>query len=155
MHNQLASEMAAVVGVIDPDAYATGNIDTGWIDASKFDRFMAIVMAGDIVSTGTLDAKLQQASDSSGTGAEDITGKAITQLTQAGTDSNKQAIINLRPEEMVGASLSFKAGTATHFRLRLVSATAGADAGALVLGFVPRYGAASDNDLTSVDEIKA
>lgn len=155
MYNQLASEMAAVVGNIDPDAYGTGNYDTGWIDASKFDRFMAIVQAGDLGSSATLDGKLQQASDASGTGAEDITGKAITQLTQAGTDSNKQAIINLKPEDMVGATLSFKNGTATHFRLRIAVGTATSDAGGIVLGLVPRYGAASDNDAATVDEIKA
>jgi hypothetical protein len=156
--NERASEAAAVVGVIDPDAYAQNDYDTGWIDASKFHRFLAIVMVGDLGASATLNAKLQQASNSGGTGAEDITGKAITQLTQAGSDSNKQALIDLRPDEMVGALLSFKNGTATHFRLRLtVTAEASppesVDAGAVVLGFVPRNAPAHQSDLVSVDEI--
>jgi hypothetical protein len=159
MHlNQRASEAAAVVGVVDPDAYAAGTYDTGWIDASKFHRYLAIVTAGDIGAGSMLDAKLQQASSSGGAGAEDITGKAITQLTQAGADSNKQALIDLRPDEMVGASLSFKDGTATHFRLRLtVTATASppvpVDAAGVVVGYAPRYAPAHQHDAASVDEI--
>lgn len=145
--NALASELAAVIGNIDPDAYAAGTVTTGWIDASTFHQFMAIVQAGDLGVSATLDAKLEQASDGSGTGAKDVTSKAITQLTQAGTDSNKQAIINLRPEELDIAN-GFN-----HFRLSMTVAVATSDAGAVVLGVNARQGAASDNDATTVDEI--
>jgi hypothetical protein len=54
---------------------------------------------------------------------------------------------------MVGALLSFKNGTATHFRLRVTIGTATSDMGAVVLGFVPRNAPAHQSDLTSVDEI--
>lgn len=145
--NALPSERAAVVGVIDPDAYSASTVTTGWISAADFQTFMAVVYAGDLGASATLDAKLEQASDSSGTGAKDVTGKAITQLTQAGSDSNKQAIINLRQEE-----LDIQNGF-THFRLSVTIATAACDAGASVYGFDPRTGLASDSDAASVDEI--
>lgn len=147
MVNLKASEQVAVVGNIDPDAYAAGAVSSGWIDASKFHNFLALVQAGDLGTSATLDGKLEQASDSSGTGAKDITGKAITQLTQAGTDSNKQAEINLRPEE-----LDVEGGF-THFRLTMTVATATSDAGGVVLGVNPRDGFASANDASTVDEI--
>ena len=141
------TDQVAVVGVIDPDAYAADTYTSGWIDMADFNRIMAVVRAGDLGTSATLDAKLEQASDSSGTGAKDITGAAITQLTQAGTDSNKQAIINAWAEDLD------RANGFTHVRLSMTVGTATSDAGAIVFGFDRRYGSASDGDLASVDEI--
>lgn len=147
--NLLASDRAAIVGVIDPDATTASTVTSGWIAAADFHSFMAIVMAGTLGASATLDAKLEQATDSSGTGAKDISGKAITQLTKAGSDDDKQAIINLLPEEM-DVNNNF-----THFRLSVTVATATSDAGGLVLGLDPRHDDASASDLASVDEIVA
>lgn len=145
--NNRPSEVTALVGIIDPDAYAAGAVSTGWVDASKFFKFLAIIMAGDLGASATLDAKIEQAKDASGTAAKDLTGKAITQLTKAGTDDNKQALINIRSEE-----LDINGGF-THLRLTMTTAAATSDSGGILLGFNPRYGPASDHDLTSVDEI--
>ena len=147
--NNLPSERTAIVGVIDPDVTAAGDVSTGWVAAKDFHNFMAIVFAGTLGSSATLDAKIEQATDSSGTGAKDVTGKAITQMTQAGTDSDKQAIINVKQSDLDIAN-SF-----THLRLTVTVATASSDAGAVLLGFDPAYGAASDYDATTVDEIVA
>jgi hypothetical protein len=148
MHPNLkASELAAVVGVIDPDVSAAGAFSTGWIAAKDFQQFLAIVLAGTLGTSGTLDAKLEQATDASGTGVKDITGKLITQLTQAGTDSDKQALINLRPEEL-DVDNAF-----THFRLTITVAVATSDAGGIVLGLTPRDGFANAKDAATVDEI--
>lgn len=144
---QKASETAAILAVVDPDANTAGTITTAWIPAKNYHKFMAIVMAGDLGTSGTLDCKIQQATDASGTGAKDITGKAITQLTQAGTDSNKQAIINLDAESL-DVDNSF-----THIALVFVTAVATGDSGAVLLGLDPRNGPASDNDVSTVDEI--
>ena len=145
--NKLPSERAAVVGNIDPDAYAASTVTTNeYIPLKNFRRFMAIVQAGDIVSTGTIDAKLVSYTSAAGAGAADITGSAITQLTQAGTDSNKQVVINLNADALAGTS-------ATHFRLSVTMGTAGADLSAVVLGFDPLYSPAADNDVSTVDEI--
>lgn len=147
--NLLPSDRAAIVGVIDPDVTAAGAVSTGWVAAKDFLTFMAIVFAGTLGSSATLDAKIEQASDSSGTGAKDVTGKAITQLTQAGTDSDKQAIINVKQSD-----LDLVNGF-THLRLTVTVGTASSDAGAVLLGFDPAYGPASDYDAASVDEIVA
>jgi hypothetical protein len=147
--NLLPSDRAAIVGVIDPDVTAAGAVSTGWVAAKDFLTFMAIVFAGTLGSSATLDAKIEQASDSSGTGAKDVTGKAITQLTQAGTDSDKQAIINVKQSD-----LDIVNGF-THLRLTITVATASSDAGGVLLGFDPAFGPASDYDAATVDEIVA
>lgn len=147
--NVKPSDRVAVVGVIDPDVTTASTVTTSWIDMAKFGALMAIVMAGTLGSSATLDAKFQQATDSSGTGAKDIAGKAITQLTQAGTDSDKQAIINLFQNE-----LDIDNGF-THVQLSLTVGTATSDAGAIVLGFDPVKGQAALSDLATIDEIVA
>lgn len=143
----LPSELAAVVANIDPDAQTAGAKTSGWVDASEFMAFMAIFQAGTLGSSATLDGKIEQATDSSGTSAKDVTGAAITQLTQAGTDSDKQAVINLRTE-----NLDVDGGF-THIRLSMTIGVATSDAAAILLGFGPRHGPASDHDAATVDEI--
>jgi len=145
--NPLPSQRSAVAAVIDPDANAAGALTSDWIDMGQFESVMAVVMAGTLGSSGTLDFKLQQATDSSGTGAKDITGKAITQLTQAGTDSDKQAIINCYSDEL-DTNNGF-----THVAAVMTTATATSDSAAIVFGCDPKFGPASDYDLASVDEI--
>lgn len=147
--NLLPSMRAAVAATIDPDVYTAAAYSSDWVDMATFESIMAVVMAGTLGTSATLDAKLQQATDGSGTGVKDITGKAITQLTEAGTDSDKQAIINCRSDEL-DVNNGF-----THVRLTMTVAVATSDAGAIVLGLDPRYGPASDNDLATVDEIVA
>ena len=143
----LPSELAAVVAVIDPDANTAATYTTGWISMADFATIMAVIMAGDLGASATLDAKLEQASDGSGTGAKDITGAAITQMTQAGGDSNKQAILQCYAEDMdIGSDF-------THVRLSMTVATATSDCSAVVMGMGARYGPASDHDAASVSEI--
>ncbi|MBI1405701.1 MAG: hypothetical protein GC145_06200 [Caulobacter sp.] len=140
------SQRAAIVGVIDPQS-ATTVKTCGWIAAADFLNFMAIINVGALSASATVDGKLQQATDSSGTGVKDVTDSDITQLTKAGSDDNKQVVINLKQED-----LDFANGF-THFRLSITPATAAALISGTVLGFDPRYGAASDSDAATVDEI--
>lgn len=144
--NSLPSERAAVVAAIDPDAYGAGTVYSGYIALKNFERLMAIILAGDFVSTGKIDAKFVAYTDDQGNGAADVAGTSITQLTEAGTDSNKQAIINLNTDTLAGSGK-------THVRLAMTLTTAGADSGAVVLGFDPKYAPASDSDASTVDEI--
>lgn len=148
MTTHTASEAIALLGVVDPDVTTASTVTTGWIDASEFDRFLAVVSAGTLGSSATIDAKLEQASDSSGTGAKDISGKAITQITQAGTDqSDTQALINLRQTELDLAN------NFTHFRLSITVGTATSDACGHVFGYAPNYAPASDFNAASVGEV--
>lgn len=143
--NILPSNEAVLAGVIDPDLNAAGTLTTGWISMATFQAIQAIILAGALGTSATLDAKLEQATDSSGTGAKDVTGKAITQLTDAGSDSDKQAIINCRADELDIAN-GFN-----HVRLSMTVAVASSDSAALVLGHYARYQPAAD--IATVDEV--
>lgn len=144
--NMKASDRAAIAAVIDPDVTAAGTVTSGWVDMSKFGSALAIVMAGTLGTAATLDAKIEQASDSSGTGAKDVTGLAITQMVKASNDDN-QALINIRQGD-----LDF-AGGFTHVRLSITVATASSDAGGLIIGMDPVKDVASASDLAAVVEI--
>lgn len=141
--NLPASARAGLVGIIDPDLNTVGAHTTGWISVTNFYSFLAIIAAGSLGASATIDAKLEQAKDGSGTDAKDITGKAITQITA----NDQQALINLRPEELD------MNGDYTHFRLSMTVATASSDSAGFVLGLTPRYGDAAANDIASVAEI--
>jgi len=141
------SEIVAVLGAIDPDANTAATHSTGWISMSNFQALLAIIMAGTLGRSAKLNAKLQQATSASGTGAKDIPGAAITELTQAGSDNDKQAIIECWAENLDLAN------NFTYVRLSMTVAVATSDCGAVVLGMNPRYGPASDHDAETVDEI--
>ena len=141
------SEKVAVVATIDPDAYTAAAYTSDWVNMADFEEVLAVIKVGTMASTSTVDAKLQQATDSSGTSAKDVTGKAITQLTEAGSDSDKQALINLKSYE-----LDVENGF-THVAVVVTVGTAASDMDATILGLRPKYGPASDYDLASVDEI--
>ena len=96
--NAKPSEHLALLATIDPVSSSGAN-NSGWVDMKNWHAMLAVIGVGAMTATGTVDAKLQQASDSSGTGAKDITGKAITQLLAAG-GNNRQAMINVRATDL-------------------------------------------------------
>jgi len=144
--NALPSEVSAIVGVVDPDANAAGAVSSAWVAMADFESIMAIVMAGTLGTSATLDAKLEQATDSSGTGVKDISGKAITQLVKA-TNDDDQAIINCRAEDLDLAN------DFTHARLTMTVGTATSDCAGIVIGFNARRMPTDGEDLASVVEI--
>lgn len=100
MHlNTKISEGLALLGSIDPVNLAAGTVTTGWVAVSNFHSFMALIASGVLGAAATLDAKIQQATDNVGTGAKDITGKAITQIVKA-TGDGKQALIEFRAPDV-------------------------------------------------------
>lgn len=140
--NVMPSEAAAIVATIDPDAYTAAAYNSDGVDMSKFESLMVVGMAGDLGSSATLDFVVKSGSDNSTFGN---TVKTFTQLTQAGSDSDKQVVCNVRAEDLVEGD--------RYVRVEMTVGTATSDAGAIILGFNPRYGPASDNDLSTVDEI--
>ena len=130
--NAKGSELFSVLATIDPASQAVGTVTTGWISAGNHHTLLALVQSGVLGTGATLDAKLQQATDASGTGAKDVTGKAITQIVKA-TGDNKQALINLRPDD-----LDVTNGFA-YVRLSLTVAVAASLTAAQLLGFNPRF----------------
>ena len=145
--NAKGSELFAVLATIDPASLAVGTVTTGWLSVANFHALVASIETGALCTSATLDAKLQQALDSSGTSAKDITGKAITQLTQAGGGSAKQVLINVKPEEL---------DTVNGFgfvRLSITVGVAASLAGAQVLGVNPRYAPADAFNQAAVAQI--
>lgn len=139
--NMKPSEMLAVLGTIDPVSQAAGTVSTGWLDQATYLSVMAVIQTGVLGASATVDAKLQQATDSSGTGAKDITGKAITQIVKASGD-NKQAIINMKEADL-DTENGFR-----YVRLSITVGTAASLVSATVYGAMPRYAAVSNQAAT-------
>ena len=128
---ELDTERMELLAVIHPDLHQ-GTYYTPWIAMQGRHKAIAKLYVGDIGQAGTVDLELQEATDAGGTGAAAIAGKAITQLTQAGGDSDDSCAINLRTEEMnCAANYAF-------IRARLDVLAASANVGLLILGNVPR-----------------
>jgi hypothetical protein len=135
--NLKPSQRVAVVAAIPPQSVAAVQT-SGWIDATLFHNYLAMVQLGTLGAAATVDAKLQQATDNAGTGAKDVAGKAIAQFLKATPDDNKQALINLKQEDLDFAN-GFK-----FFRLSITPAVAASQIAGTVFGMDTRYGAASD-----------
>jgi len=136
--NTLPSDRAAVAAApLSPlSEGSTGT--TGWADASKFRRFMAVIMAGVEGSSATVDAKLQQATSSGGAGAKDVPNSSITQFLKA-SDDNKEAIINFDTANIDVAN-GFR-----FVRLSITGGTAASLVAGLLLGFDPFNGPAAQD----------
>ena len=156
--NILPSEVAAPVGTIDPDNYATGAQNSDFVDMENWESLRTLLMVGAWGdTTTTIDMKLQQATSSGGAGVKDITGKAITQIA-AGSPAagDKQAVINVRASELdTNNDFQFVRAVVTiaDSASPADSPTVSTDYAVVIDGFGPRYGPASDFDLASVVEI--
>ena len=75
-----------VVQVFAPDSL-DGTITSSEIDVTGYYEALFIVSVGTMVSSSTLDCKIQAASTTGGS-LSDITGAAITQQTEAGGDTD-------------------------------------------------------------------
>jgi len=154
--NMHASEMVAVLDAIDPDVTTASTVTSGWISAANFYAFMAVVLGGTLGVSSSVTAKIEKATAAAGTGATDLTGATITALTGSGADSDKQAVISFRQDQ-----LGHDSGTPyTHFRLSITAGDDGtsptgttSDLGGLVLGVFPRVAPASDYDGSTVDSV--
>lgn len=144
--NLKPSQRVCVAAAIDPQSSAAV-LSTAWVDMSKFQNVMALVAVGVMAANATVDAKLQQAQDAAGTGAKDVTGKAITQLLHATPDDSKQQVINMKQDDLdVTNGFSF-------VKLMITPAVAASLVSGQLLGFDPRYGPADGAAATSQSQI--
>lgn len=143
--NSTLTERMALIGKIDPVSQGAGSANTGLVPIKDFTRLLAVLHVGALGSSATVDAKLQGAVGAGGSPV-DIPGAAITQLTQAGSDSNKIAMINLNVDALAGSGY-------THARLLVTVATAASLIEAGLWGGDARYDPASLLDIAAVDEI--
>lgn len=143
--NRRPSEVCAVVSTIDPQAITTEKLGD-WVDMGAYESVVFVGLTGDAAADSTVDMKVQQATDASGTGAKDLV-VATQRAVHATNNDNLQIILECRAEELDHAA-GFR-----YVRPRLVGAAATGFIGAAVgLGFNHRYGVGTD--LASVAEIK-
>lgn len=145
--NAKGSEQLAILATLDPSNQSAGAANTNWLPLNSYHSLLAVIETGALANGSTVDAKLQQAIDGNGTGAKDIAGKSITQLTQAANGANRQALINLRPEE-----LDVNAGFA-YVRLVITVGTAAAFTATQLLGMNPRYEPADGANQSAVAQV--
>ena len=144
--NQKISEGLAVLATYDPASVAASTVTTGWVDQSVFFYVLALIQTGVLGAGATVDAKLQQATDNAGTGAKDVTGKAITQIVKA-TGDNKQAMISMKE-----ADLDTEGGF-RFIRLSITVGVAASQLSAALIGGVPRFQPASAYNQAGVAQI--
>jgi hypothetical protein len=144
--NAKGSEALSILATIDPASQAAGTVTSGWVSVINFHALLAVVETGVLGAAATLDAKFQQAQDNVGTGAKDVTGKAIAQIVKA-TGDNKQALINFKPEDIDNANgFSF-------VRLSLTVGVAASIVAGKLIGMNPRYATADAFNQAAVAQI--
>jgi hypothetical protein len=115
-----ATDLVSVQGIIEPVAGAAA-YSTGYIYAGDANAWEAIITAGTVGTS--VDAKIEQASDSSGTGVKDLSGSDITQLVAAGS-----ALIQFKPADLDTAN------DFTHVRLTITTVGATSVAAGVLQG---------------------
>lgn len=138
-------ERILLLSSIDPDNQSAGTVTGDYVKADDFLQYLAVFNAGVLTTNNTTDFSVVQAQDGSGTNAKAL--KAATQLTQAGTDSDKQVVISFDATELDLANGFYWVA------VRAVTATAAGYVCANLFGIDPIYGYDAALDLASVDEI--
>lgn len=144
--NVKLNEKIAILASLDPASVAASTVVSTWVPLANFHSIAAIIQTGVLGASATIDAKLRQATDNAGTGAKDITGKAITQIVKA-TGDNKQVSIEARGEDL---------DVSNGFGYVALSATVGTAAsifGALLVGANPRFAPASALNAATVVQV--
>ena len=100
MYTARFTELNEIIAGLYPANKAIAAHNTAWTSMANHQRAIYLVRVGALASAATLDFKLQQATAAAGTGAKDISGKSVTQLTQAGGDGSETVAIELRTEEL-------------------------------------------------------
>lgn len=103
--------------MISPDQRGAGTVTTGWWPITANYSLIAEILVGEMAAGATLDAKLQQASDASGTGAKDL--KIADQLT----DTDDDVLIDLQATfQEVDTANAF-----SHVRISITTAVGNVD----------------------------
>jgi hypothetical protein len=126
------------------DIYTPGTTNGTWVSLANYHRAVLVIIVGDMVATSTLDAGIQQATDTAGTGAAAIAGKTITQLTAAGGDGNDLVAIELRTEELNVT------GGFDCVRYYVTVGTANVELGCTLYGGVPRFQPTATTNWTEI-----
>ena len=137
MINANSTDQTSTVGVIEPVAGAS-TYETVYIKASDAYNYKCLVTSGTVGTS--VDAKIEQAVDSSGTSVKDLTGSSITQLTAAGS-----ATIQFKASDLDSAN------NFDYFRLSITTVGASTVAAGVVEAINPRYAPLAD--AAKIDEV--
>ena len=135
--NQLPTDGVALLTALDPVSSSAAQT-SAWVAVQNFHSFLALVDVGAFGASATVDFKLMQAKDNSGTGSKALTNastgatKAITQLLAAG-GNNRQAFINARASDLD------QLNGFGYIAMVLTVGTAASLVSAELLGFYPRF----------------
>lgn len=91
-------EQVYVQQVSPPAVTTTATVPASYIDVTNFERFVFLISAGALGTSATVDAQVVQATAAAGTGSKNITGAAITQLTD--TDDNKWVAVEVQSDQL-------------------------------------------------------
>lgn len=107
---------------------------TSYVCVKDYHRIWVVLDVGTMSQGSTIDLAIQQATDTSGTGVKALSpAKAITQLTQAGGDSDSLVCIEIQTEEL-DVSNNFDC-----IRAVLTVGSAASQASLIVYGVEPRF----------------
>lgn len=115
------------------DSQTAGTHNSSYASLANYHRAVLVLDVGDMQSGATLDAGIQQATDTSGTGVKAISGKTITQLKQASGHGNDLVCIELQTEELDVD------GGFDCVRFYVTVATAAVEYSAILYGLEPRF----------------
>lgn len=140
-------EEFALIGVIDPDAYGTGNQTSTIIDMRYWREIVIELLAGTLGTAATLDFTVATSAASNMGSPTTLSGVSPTALTEAGTDSDKQARVRVTADDVAanGEGHRYLQVTAT-----LTAATS--DYALTIHGAPSRYAPIENFDLSAVDE---
>jgi len=82
------------------DSVGISTVTGAYCLVESYHRLWFELNVGEMQATATLDAGLMQSTSAAGAGNKAITGKTITQLTQAGGDGDGLVCIELQTEEL-------------------------------------------------------
>jgi hypothetical protein len=126
------TQRVALLGNIPPQS-ATTVQTSGWINVADFENLLFVISIGAMISTGLVDATIQQATSSGGAGAKALgTPISITEATYA-ANPDTEMLINLN-----AASLDTNNGF-TFVELSITPSVEAALIAGEVWGFDPKY----------------
>ena len=138
------SERIAFCATIHPDALDVGIHVSNAVSLQQFGNALFVVCVGSLGGGGTVDFVLQEAESETGTFVNMAT-KCMTQLNQTSGDHFKQAIIEVRADEL-SPGKSFVRGVVT-------VGTSNCNVSMVCFGGDPRFAPAGDQMLPSLVEI--
>lgn len=145
--NQKVSEGIALADFLASASVGVSTVTTPvWVNVNVYQRMLFLLETGVLGASATVDAKIRQATDNAGTGAKDVTGRAITQIVKA-TGDNKRAMINLNVDTDLDTTNGF-----AFVQLSITIGTAASIVGADVFG-LPEYETADQFNNANVVQI--